>query len=154
MNTCEQEYSARRKCLSVSIKSNKKKERTAPSALWAEPSRLWDSRWLLVQVWGGKKRCPSRPLVAFPGGSDGKASACNVGDLVSIPGREDPLEKEMAIHSRTLAWKIPWMEETDRLQSMGSQRIEHDWATSLSLSFTSRPLVKLGKQAKQAFPSA
>ena len=36
-------------------------------------------------------------------------------------GREDPLEKEMAIHSSTLAWKIPWTEEPDRLQSMGSQ---------------------------------
>ena len=38
-------------------------------------------------------------------------------------GQEDPLEKEMAIHSSTLAWKIPWMEEPDRLQSMGSQRV-------------------------------
>ena len=39
---------------------------------------------------------------------------------VRFLGREDPLEKEMAIHSSTLAWKIPWMEEPDRLQSMGS----------------------------------
>ena len=48
-------------------------------------------------------------------------------------GREDPLEKEMATHSTTLAWKIPWMEEPKRLQSM-SQRVGHDRATSLSLS--------------------
>ena len=41
-------------------------------------------------------------------------------------GREDPLEKEMATHSSTLAWKIPWMEEPGRLQSMGSQRVRHD----------------------------
>ena len=41
-------------------------------------------------------------------------------------GWEDPLEKEMAIHSSTLAWKIPWTEEPDRLQSMGSQRVRHD----------------------------
>ena len=41
-------------------------------------------------------------------------------------GREDPLEKAMAIHSNTLAWKIPWTEEPDRLQSMGSQRVGHD----------------------------
>ena len=41
-------------------------------------------------------------------------------------GQEDPLEKEMATHSSTLAWKIPWMEETLRLQSMGSQRVGHD----------------------------
>ena len=41
-------------------------------------------------------------------------------------GQEDPLEKEMAIHSITLAWKIPWTEEPGRLQSMGSQRVRHD----------------------------
>ena len=41
-------------------------------------------------------------------------------------GREDPLEKEMAPHSSTLAWKIPWTEEPGRLQSMGSQRVGHD----------------------------
>ena len=41
-------------------------------------------------------------------------------------GREDPLEKEMAIHSSTIAWKIPWTEEPGRLQSMGSQRVGHD----------------------------
>ena len=40
--------------------------------------------------------------------------------------REDPLEREMAIHSSTLAWKIPWTEEPDRLQSMGWQRVGHD----------------------------
>ena len=41
-------------------------------------------------------------------------------------GWEDPLEKEMAIHSSTIAWKIPWTEEHGRLQSMGSQRVRHD----------------------------
>jgi len=46
-------------------------------------------------------------------------------------GREDPLEKEMATHSSILAWRIPWMEEPGGLQSMGSQRVGHDWATSL-----------------------
>ena len=50
---------------------------------------------------------------------------------VQFLGWEDPLEKEMAIHSSTLAWKIPWTEEPDRLQSMGSQRVRHDWTTSL-----------------------
>ena len=54
---------------------------------------------------------------------------------VRFLGWEDPLEKEMAIHSSTLARKIPWMEEPDRLQSMGSQRHHgHEWVTSLSLS--------------------
>ena len=46
-------------------------------------------------------------------------------------GREDLLEKEMATHSSILAWKIPWMVEPGRLQSMGSQRVGYDWATSL-----------------------
>ena len=41
-------------------------------------------------------------------------------------GWEVPLEKEMATHSSILAWKIPWMEEPGRLQSMGSQRVRHD----------------------------
>ena len=41
-------------------------------------------------------------------------------------GQEDPLEKEMATHSSTLAWKIPWMEEPGGLQSMGLQRVGHD----------------------------
>ena len=41
-------------------------------------------------------------------------------------GREDPLEKEMATHSSTLAWRIPWREEPDRLQSMGLQRVRHE----------------------------
>ena len=44
---------------------------------------------------------------------------------VRVLGREDPLEKEMAIHSSTLAWKIPWTEESDRLQAMGLQRVGH-----------------------------
>ena len=43
------------------------------------------------------------------------------------------LEKAMAPHSSTLAWKIPWTAEPGRLQSMGSRRVGHDWATSLSL---------------------
>ena len=41
-------------------------------------------------------------------------------------GKEDPLEKEIAIHSSTIAWKIPWTEEPGKLQSMGSQRVGHD----------------------------
>ena len=47
-------------------------------------------------------------------------------------GREDPLEKEMATHSSTLAWKIQWTEEPGRPQPMGSQRVQHNWATSLT----------------------
>ena len=46
---------------------------------------------------------------------------------VQFLGREGPLEKEMAIHSSTLTWKIPWTEEPDRLQFMGSQRVGHNF---------------------------
>ena len=46
--------------------------------------------------------------------------------LVQSLGQEDPLKKEMAIHSSTLAWEMPWTENPDRLQSMGSQRVRHD----------------------------
>ena len=55
-----------------------------------------------------------------------KAPVCNAGDPGSIPGSGRSPEKEMATHSSTLAWKIPWMEEPCRLQSMGSQRVGHD----------------------------
>ena len=47
-------------------------------------------------------------------------------------GWKDTLEKEMAIHSSILAWRIPWTEKPSRLQSTGSQRVRHDWATSPS----------------------
>ena len=43
-------------------------------------------------------------------------------------GQEDPLEEVMAIHSSVLAWRIPWTEESGRLQSIGSQRVRHDWS--------------------------
>jgi len=59
-------------------------------------------------------------------------------------GRKDPLEKEMAPHSSTLAWKIPRMEEHDRLQSLGSQRVGHNWTTSLfSECFQQLPSIPL-----------
>ena len=44
-------------------------------------------------------------------------------------GWEDPLEKEMATHSSVIAWEIPWIEEPGGLQSMGLQRVKHDWVT-------------------------
>ena len=45
-------------------------------------------------------------------------------------GWEDPLEKEVATHPSVLAWRIPWTEDLGRLQSMGLQRVGHDWATN------------------------
>ena len=59
--------------------------------------------------------------LVFPGGSDGKESACSADSQVQALGWENPLEKEMATHSSILAWKSPWMEEFGRLQSMESQ---------------------------------
>ena len=58
----------------------------------------------------------------FPGGSMWET-------WVRFLGREDPLEKGTATHSSILAWRIPWTEEPGRLQSMGSQRVRHDWRT-------------------------
>ena len=62
----------------------------------------------------------------FPGGSDGKESACNAGDPGSILGWEDPLGKGIATYSSILVWRIPWTEKPGGLQSMGSQRVRCD----------------------------
>ena len=56
-------------------------------------------------------------------------------------GQEDPLEKEMATRSSILAWRIPWMEEPGGLQSTGSQRVGHDWATSFFSPFSIKSLL-------------
>ena len=64
-----------------------------------------------------------------------KESACNVGDLGSIPGLGISLEKGKATHSSVLAWRIPWT-----VQSVGLQRVGHNWATFTSLHFTSRKI--------------
>ena len=50
-------------------------------------------------------------------------------------GQEDPLEEEMVTHSSILAWRIPWTEEPDGLQSMGSQRVRHDRVTNTFVHF-------------------
>ena len=56
----------------------------------------------------GSPHCQAwQPLKGFPGGAEGKASACSAGDLGLVPGQEDPLEKEMAVYSSTLAWENP-----------------------------------------------
>ena len=56
------------------------------------------------------------------------ANAGEAGDAGSL-GREDPLEEEMTTHSSILAWRIPWREEPGSLQSMGLQRVGHNWVT-------------------------
>ena len=64
--------------------------------------------------WNGWSRSRDR---CFPGGSDGKESACSAGDMGSIPGSGRPPEKGMATHSIILAWRIPWTEEPCGLYS-------------------------------------
>ena len=63
----------------------------------------------------------------FLGGSDGKESACNAGDPGSIPGLGRTLGEEMATPSIIHAWRIPWTEEPGGLESLGLQRVGHDW---------------------------
>ena len=65
----------------------------------------------------------------FPGGSVVKNLPANEGVASSVPGLEDPLEKEMATYSSILVWEIPWTEEPDRLQATGLQRVRFDLAT-------------------------
>ena len=68
------------------------------------------------------------------GGSKGKESACTAGDPGLITGsKKDSLEKGMTALSSILAWRIPWTEEPGGLQSIGSQRVGHEWATFTSL---------------------
>ena len=71
----------------------------------------------------------------FPGGSEGKTSACKVADPGSIPGSGRSLEKEMATHSSILAWGIQWMEEPGRLQSRGVAKSQ-TWLSYFTFTFT------------------
>ena len=64
----------------------------------------------------------------FPDGSVGKESPIMHETRVRSLGQEDPLVEGMATHSSILAWRIPWTEETGGLQSLGLQRVEHDWS--------------------------
>ena len=70
----------------------------------------------------------------FPGGSDGKASACNAGEPGSIPGLGRSPGGGMATHSSIFAWEIPWTEEPGGLQSMGSQKNQTQTTTNTTLT--------------------
>ena len=82
-----------------------------------------------------RDRLPTPVFLGFPGGLDGKKSACNAGDWVWSLGQEDPLEEGMATHSSTVTWRIPWTEKPGGLQSMRSQRVGHDRTTNTSTFF-------------------
>ena len=62
--------------------------------------------------------------------SDSKESACNTGDPDAIPMSQDPLEKETAIHSSIVAWRITWTKKPGMLQSMGLQKVRYNSATN------------------------
>ena len=66
--------------------------------------------------------------IGLPGGLAVKNPSANSGDTGQSLGWEDPLEEGMATHSSILAWRLPWTEEPDGLQSMGSQRVRQDLA--------------------------
>ena len=113
--------------------------------LWVhQDHRLMTQRWLLPQEPKSHEHDSFRVLKTEPGNWCFWASlvAQKVKHLFAMRetrvqplGWEDPLEKEMATHSTTLAWKIPWTEGPGRLHSTESQRVRHDRATSLSLFF-------------------
>ena len=86
------------------------------------PFLLLNSKNMIISIKGG-----------FPCSSVGKESAYSAETQVRSLGWEDPLEKEMATHSSILAWKISWTQEPGGLQSMGSLRVRHDWATNTYL---------------------
>ena len=79
-------------------------------------------------------------IMGFPSGAVVKNPPAKQETQVWSLGQEDPLEKEMASYSSILAWKIPWTEEPGRLQSMGLQRVRHDWVTHFHFLFSSLSL--------------
>ena len=114
---------------------------TSQSTLWSKYMLLLESEVWIAWGWSfvySKQRTegPIRNLTGgiFPGGSDGKVSAYNayhMGHRGSIPGSGRSPGEGNGNPLQYSCWKIPWMVEPGRLQSMGSQRVGHDWATSL-----------------------
>ena len=109
-------------------------QRSIGSSLKSKPdSRIhWRKHQLLPEK---PRRDGSAAAQSFPRGSSGEAPTCQCRrcetQFQSL-GQEDPLEEEMTTHFSILAWRIPWTEEPGGLQSMGSQRVGHDWATELN----------------------
>ena len=100
-----------------------------------EPSGLWSIGSQRVGHTEATQQAHTHVYICtygFPGDSTGQEFACNAGDeetQVQSLGQENLLEKEMATHFSILAWEIPWTEEPDGLQSMGSQRIRQSLTT-------------------------
>ena len=128
--------------LSIRVRTSEELEREHRSDSLIIYFRKWHSIAMLCSSYWKHGIKPILPLSGFPGGLDGKASACNVGDPGSIPGLgRSPGEGNgnLLQHSCTLAWKIPWTEEPDRLQSMESQRDSKELDTTKRLHFHFHP---------------
>ena len=97
--------------------------------------RHWFDSWVGKMPWR-RDRLLTPVFLCFPGGSDGKESTCNAGDLGLIPRLGRTLEEGMATHLVLLPGESPWMGEPGRLQLMGSQRVRHDWTTKHTHIFT------------------
>ena len=108
--------------------------------------KLWISKELTTANWNSECSLPLRLkllkviisiflsiLRGFPGGSEGKESACNVGDPGLIPRSGWSPGERMATHSSILAWRISWTEKPGRLQFIGSQRVGYNWVTNISI---------------------
>ena len=141
-----------------------------PSNTSSNPFTTTPRLWQLKMSSGGRSPLPSLPAPSFLSPppalrtmdvdyinirmSGASLVAQTVKNLPAIQetqvwslGREDPLEKGMAIHSNILAWKIPRTEEPGGLQSVGSQRVKHNWATNTS-TFWCLQLVGLGFEVR------
>ena len=100
-------------------------------------------------------------LYWYPGGASGKEPACQYRRskrwrfAKRCLGWEDPLEEDVATHSRILAWRIPWTCEPGRLQSMGPQRVRHDWSdlahTHIDIHLPQRPRKRKGNKGDSPF---
>ena len=124
------------RCLYASSENDQRVTARKSSKTGTFPSRdpgRWLQRPLPDPVWNSLRLPPSiyRELCCrdFPGGSDGKASAYNAGDPGSIPGAGRSPGEGNGNPLQYLAWKIPGTEEPGGLQSVGSQRVRHDWVT-------------------------
>ena len=122
-------------------------------AWWAAVYGVKQSQTRLKQL-SSSSSSSSMPMLGFPGSSDGKEPACNAGDVGSMPRLKDPLEEGMATYSRILAGRIPWTEESGGLQSMGSQRVGHDWVTEHTHTHTHMPVLEAQSVlSKGTYPS-
>ena len=111
-----------------------------PIPKWKDPLMTWSWICLCLMLWPDFHFPVTWSIMSLIKGQIGASLVVQV--VKCLPamqetpvwslGREDPLEKEMATHSSTLAWKIPWMQEPGRLLTIGSQRVGHNWATSLA----------------------